>query len=128
MNVDQCVHNLNFAIVYSDIDISLNNIIYIYSRFYADDFSTLFCSSMIDCFDPNTDMAKRLYNRITLALLNILNSMTSSDIELVLRRYSNYLSLSQINTIRYQIRGLSEDYSRINKVVDFLESKDVYVP
>lgn len=126
--LDLCVHNLNFAIINSDLDISIKNIIYIYSRFYADDFTTLFCASMIDIYDPESDMAKKLNDRITIALLSILNSMTSVDIELTLTRYANYLSFNKEAVLRCQIRGLSEDYSRINKIVDSLGNQGIYVP
>lgn len=128
--IDLCVHNLNFAIINSDIDISVKNIIYVYSRFYADDFSTLFCATMIDVYgdEPKSDNAKRLNDRITVAILSILNSMTSMDIELVLTRYANYLSFGKYENRRCQIRGLSEDYARINKVVYSLENKGICVP
>lgn len=127
-SAEKCVHNLNFAIVSSGIDFSLKDIIYIFSRFYSEDFSGLFCSSMIDCYEASTDLGKKLYDRITIALITILNSMTSVDIELVLKRYSNLLLFTQIKDVRYNIRGLSGDYSRINSVVELLEEKDIFVP
>ena len=126
--LDLCVHNLNFAIINSELDINIKNIIYIYSRFYADDFTTLFCATMVDVYEPTTDNGKKLNDRITVAILSILNSMTSVDIELVLTRYANYLTFNKESTIRYQIRGLSGAYSRINNVLKSLEEQGIYVP
>ena len=127
-NAAKCVHNLDYAIISSGIDFSLKDIIYIYSRFYSDDYSNLFSFAMIDCYTPETDIGKKLYDRITITLLTILNSMTSLDIEIVLRRYTNLLLFSDIKTYRCNVRGLSEDYSRINSVVKLLEEKEVFVP
>ena len=127
-SAEKCAHNLNFTIVSSGIDFSLKDIIYIYSRFYSEDFSTLFCSTMLDCYEASTDTGKKLYDRITIAILTILNSMVSTEIALVLKRYANLISFSNITEYRCNIRGLSEDYSRVNSVVEILEMQGIAVP
>ena len=125
---EQCVKNFNSTIVFSDMDLSLKDIIYIYSRFYADDFSQLFCTTMTYNIDAKTDTGKKVNDRISFALLYILNSMTSEDIDRTLMRYNGFLALYPTSYIRFSLRGLSKDFERVANRVEYLANEGIIIP
>ena len=67
---------------------------------------------------------------ISLALLDILESMTSEDIYKVLYNYSKYIELTSFpeDMVRFSMRSLSEDYSRINAIMMELLNNGISVP
>ena len=71
---------------------------------------------------------KKMYDMISLAMLDILESMTSADIYKVLHDYGEYVSLSKITTIRFSMRSLSDDYSRINGIILQLLDNGISIP
>ena len=125
---EECVKNFNSTIVLSDADFSLKDIIYIYSRFYADDFSQLFCTTMTYSIDPVTDTGKKVNDRISFALLYILESMTSGDIDRTLMRYNGFLTLYPTSYIRFSLRGLSKDFERVSNRVEYLANEGILIP
>jgi hypothetical protein len=126
---EECVKNFNSTIVFSNADFSLKDIIYIYSRFYADDFSQLFCTTMTYEIEPTTDNGKRLNDRISFALLYILESMTSGDIDRTLMRYNGFLTLYYPTLyIRFSLRGLSKDFERVSDRVEYLCNEGIIIP
>lgn len=98
-------------------------IINIYSKTFSDQFTNLFCSVMTDRFETFLDdNEKNVYSTVNLALLDILEQMSYSDIEDILRSYIDELN-------RFKIRGRfgllsinSADYCRINNVLEKLDS------
>ncbi len=122
------VERLNSVICKSGIDFSENDIIYIFSVFYSDRFSILFNMTMTikqDTFEER--LQKKIYDMISLSLLTILNSMTSDDIYKVLYNYASYIDLAPDNYIRFSMRSLSDDYSRINVIIDELLEKGISI-
>lgn len=123
------IDRFNNAICTSGIDFSKKNIIHIYSIFFSEGFSPLFNVTMttkIETFADRNQM--KIYNMISLAILDILESMPSAEISTVLMNYADYVTLSNISTIRLNIRSLSEDYSRINNVIADLLNRGVSIP
>ena len=123
------VERLNSVICKSGIDFSENDIIYIFATFYADRFSILFNAIMTikqDVFEER--LQKKIYDMISLSLLTILNSMTSDDIYKVLYNYSTYIGLVSDSCVRFSMRSLSDDYNRINLIIDELLEKGISIP
>ena len=83
-------------------------------------------TTKIETFADRNQM--KIYNMISLAILDILESMPSAEISTVLMNYADYVTLSNISTIRLNIRSLSEDYSRINNVIADLLNRGVSIP
>lgn len=130
LNESRCAANLNQAIVYSGVELSIKDIIYIYSRFYLENFGQLFCTTMTvvtPVIDDNP-LQKMMNDRISWAILYILDSMTSLDIRRVLERYNGYLSIYSITDVRLNITGLSEDFARINRVVEAMRNEGIFIP
>ena len=69
-----------------------------------------------------TDLQMKLNDRISWAILYILNSMTSMDIYRVLTEYDSYYescnSCGIEIHVRFRLRTLSEEFSRIKAVLD----------
>ena len=128
---DKCVHRLNEFIIRLGYDFTIKNIIYIYSRFYNEGFATLFNYTMIcdDTVQYIDARDKKNYDSISLAIINILNSMTSDEIYKVLKQYGNYIALMNKGTsVRFSLRSLSADYNRVSDVVEKLNSEYMIIP
>lgn len=125
------IDRFNSMIYKCGIDFSKKDIIYIYSVFFADNFSFLFSKTMTSKEEVFTErIHKKVYDMISLALIDILESMTSDDIYKVLYNYAEYVKLSSfpLEMIRFSLRSLSEDYSRTNKIINELLDNGISVP
>lgn len=110
-------------------------IVNIFQELY-DHLSILFESTMFDVYDMEadwmTDSMMDMYGIISMAILDIMDTMPLQLIETVLRGYAiDYLSIKEKKgscPTRFSMRSLSEDFSRINTVVEELRSQGVYIP
>mgnify|MGYP003398833432 FL=1 len=127
-DIERCVDRLNDLIIKTGFDFSINDIVEIYGRFYSNSFSLLWNYTMTSVYDNLKPNELHNNDRINLALVNILNNMTSEDIYKILYQYSCYVTMMQKAKIRFSVRGLSNDFSRINKVVNVLLDEEVYLP
>lgn len=129
---DKCVRRLNEFIINLGYDFSIKDIIYIYSIFYNEGFAILFNYTMI-CDDNHqildNPLSRKNYDNISLAILNILNSMTSMEIYKVLKQYGSYITLmNKIASVRFSMKTLSNDYSRVLSIVEQLSDEGVFLP
>lgn len=127
-DLKECIIRFNTFIYRIGIDFSMKDIIYIYSTFFRESFSPLFNVTMQQIetnFENRT--CKKVYDMMSLAILEILNSMTSADIYTVLLRYNNCIQLTNNNQCRFSLRSLSDDYYRINMVVEELSNRGIYI-
>lgn len=114
-----CINRVNEYI--STFDFSVDNIIYIYSKLYLEDFSSLFLYTMICTTNKN--------QVIDHAMITILDSMTSVEITKVLRRYGSYLKINNIVDVRFNLKPIFNDKSRIGRILSDLEyTEDVIIP
>ncbi|MBP5597637.1 MAG: hypothetical protein J6Y02_19860 [Pseudobutyrivibrio sp.] len=128
-DIKTSIDRLNHTICTCGVDFSKKNIIYIYSIFFSSGFSTLFNATMTTNIETFANRSyKKMYDMISLAMLDILESMTSADIYKVLHDYGEYVSLSKITTIRFSMRSLSDDYSRINGIILQLLDNGISIP
>lgn len=124
LNESECIRKLNEAIISSGMDFSIEDIIYIYSRFYPENFRTLFKVTMCQIFDTSNfdDLQLKLNDRISWSMLYILNTLTSADILTVIMEYKCYLeAFGQIDmqhNTRFDIQNIPDDFSRIRKIVN----------
>lgn len=122
---------LNTVLMNSPIEImSEQTLVYIYERLY-ERMIPLFEGTMFDVIPDNNmnEESSELYSRISLAVLDILENMEMADIFKVITSYINdYYALFQSSGIRFSLRSLSGDFSRINYVVKSLESEGYVIP
>lgn len=125
LRLNECIMNFGY-----DYNFSVKNIIYIYSRFFAFDFSSLFIHSMVlekDTIELNHNQ-EIVYDKISYALLLILDSLTSQDIYKTLKRYGCYLSLMHDPIIRFSMKNLSNDFYRVSNVISQLLDEGIIIP
>lgn len=125
-----CINRLNDFIIGLGYDFAIKDIIYIYSIFYSDNFADLFITTMLDIRESFMNPSEhKMYDNISLSILYILGSMESAEIYKVLRRYSEYLMLMNIDTsLRFSLHGLSTDFERISYIVDTLSYEGFTLP
>lgn len=110
-------------------------IVDIYSKLFSK-LTTLFESTMYDVYNLEeswvTENISEMYSITTMAVLDILNNMTSPDIRSILISYTNdYNSIfgPKGYTTRFSLNSLSADYNRISYIVECLKQEEkIYVP
>lgn len=125
-NIEECVRRVNEFIIRLGFDFTVDDIIYIYSKIYSEGFSQPFNYIMTHVYDYNngdlSNFEYTIYNRINTALLTIINSMTTKDIEKVISGYISYINLHPEKKTRFKIKKeANADYDRLKKVLMFIE-------
>lgn len=125
------VKRVNFVIMTAPIEIMTEQmIVYIYEKLF-DRITPLFVGTMIDnCKQDMSQEMEEIYSTISLAVLDILNTMPSADIRKVLISYvGDYQAIYYKSGYRFSMQCLSNDYMRINQVVEALyANENIYVP
>jgi hypothetical protein len=127
-DLEDCVKRVNEFIIRLGYDFTTEQIIYIYSKLYSDGFGQPFNYIMTQYYSyENGELSNfeyTIYNRINTALLIILNSMPTNEIEKVLNGYSNYITLHPEKHVRFKLKEkVTTDHNRLKKVLlTYLES------
>ena len=69
-----------------------------------------------------------VYGTVGNAVLLILNNMTTENIRKVIVGYSAEWEFLGMPAVRFSLRALSEDYSRITKVANYLNTEGKTIP
>lgn len=128
INVDR----MNFVIMTANIDFKEQMIVDVYQNLF-DRVSQLFEATMLDVIDTNeewyTEEIDERYSLITLAVLDILNSLPSDAIRRVLDDYVKvYHTLFTGKPTRCDLRSLSGDYERIRVIVEEMYNSGIKLP
>lgn len=121
------VKRLNFAIYHRDPNIMTDQmVIWIYEKLFSR-VSDLFIATMFEVYteQQQVDFGENFmenYGTVGLAVLIILNNMTSENIKKVLIGYNEEWNFLGCPPVRFSLRALSADYARISKVVEYLDS------
>lgn len=84
----------------------------------------------VDPVNISEDM-EEMYSTISMAILDMLNHMTTPEIRQVLMNYSNDFMMkynSDYRVIRFSLRNLSSDYDRITITADILSNEGYNIP
>lgn len=127
------VKRLNFALYFKSPDVMTEQmIVYIYEKLF-DKIRDLFISTMTETYSEidkqnfGTNFIE-VYGRVGNAVLDIVNNMTSENIRILLCAYHEAQKTSNCS-VRFSLRSLSNDYSRILRVVEMLEREhNIYIP
>ena len=124
---------LNFMLCKMNSNIvTLQNIIYIYEILY-DSISSLFSGIMFETYteeeedDFGYDFMNN-YSNISIAILTIVNNLPSDKIDILLRGYVEEWKTNKCPQTRFSFRSISNDYNKINNVVEGLIASDIYIP
>ena len=115
---EKCIHRVNTYIIKCGMNLSTQSIINIYC-FLFDRFSTLFNYTMLESAPSELSLTPNElnnYNSISLAIIAILDSMTSNDILTVVRNYAYMINNVSVNVIpRFRLDTIQNQ--RIKEVV-----------
>lgn len=98
---EKCIHRVNTYIIKCGMNLSTQSIINIYC-FLFDRFSTLFNYTMLESSPSELSLTPselNNYNSISLAIIAILDSMTSNDILTVIRNYAYMITNVSVNVV-----------------------------
>lgn len=127
------IKRLNFTICYKDPDMMTEQtIIWIYEKLF-DSIGELFRTTMLESYFPsdnveNEESFMEIFSTIALAILTIVNNMSTSDIAKVIRSYVQDWEYANRPHVRISLRSLSADFGRIQYVVELLNQQGVFVP
>lgn len=127
------VKRLNFALYHRDPNVMNEQmIVWIYEKLF-DRISPLFYGTMFEVYSAQEEQDfgenfMEIYGTVSLACLDILNNMTSENIAKVLNGYVEDWEYQGKPIVRFSLRSLSGDYSRITRVVDHLIANGKYIP
>lgn len=121
----KCINRLNEFIMNIGYEFSIKNIIYIYQVFYDSNFSELFNATMleVDNYNPENENSRKMYDNISYAIINILNSMAGEEMRITLKSYASYLMLINLNdnsSIRFSLKNLDPVFRRVSENVEFV--------
>lgn len=127
------VKRLNFAIYHRDPSLMTEQmVVWIYEKLF-NRISDLFQATMFEVYTPQQqedfgENFMEVYGVVGLAVLIILNNMTSDNIRKVLIGYEAEWEYKGRPPVRFSLRALSGDYSRIRNVVEYMDSIGKHIP
>ena len=126
------VTRMNFVIMTANIDFTEQMVVDVYQNLF-NKVSQLFEATMLDVIDTTeewyTQDIDERYSLITLAVLDILNSLPSDAIRRVLEDYVRVYHVSYLGKeTRCNLRSLSSDYDRIRVIVEDMISQGIQMP
>lgn len=133
MNERTNVKRLNFVICNKDPNVMTEqNIVWIYEKLF-DQISNLFCGVMFEVYTPQQiddfgENFMEIYGAIGLAVIDIINNMTSDSMRKVLAAYHEEWEYKNRPPVRFSLRTLSGDYSHITRVVETLDMMGKRLP
>lgn len=133
INEEVNIKRLNFCICQQDPELmTVQNIVYIYEKLF-DRIGELFKQTMFEYYTPEQELDlgssfQEVYSTVSLAVLTIVNNMTISNIEKLIRGYIADWEYSGRPPVRFSLISLSADYSRIQRIVEVINAEGTFVP
>lgn len=127
----KCANRVNKTLLNSTTELSEQDIINIYSCIFSTKFTPLFEAVMMVDALPSyaTPLQERIYSNIELAILDILDSMPSVEIRIVLLYYSGDWIFKGKPRVRFSMHAIATiTYSRICDIVNQLQQENIYIP
>ena len=126
---EKAVHRVNTYIIKYGSELSVQNIVNIYC-FLFERFSILFTSTMMEAKPSNlNNIENKNFDNISVAILELLNSLNSTDIRRVLLDYAYTIKMVKINTVlRFPLKAMKR-YSRIISILKEVElTENIIIP
>lgn len=117
------IHRINTFLVKCNIAFTVQDIVDIYCILF-DTFTYPFIYTMLETKSSNMtiDQVKR-FDLISVAILEILNSMTSADMKKLLFNYAYVLNLTNVNNVRFALKS-ARSFPRVISVIKEIESDE----
>ena len=126
---EKAIHRVNTYIIKCNFDLSVKDIITIYYYLF-ERFTNLFTYSMMEAKPSNLSaIENKKFDNISIALLEMLNSLPEMDIRRVINDYAFTLKMVKIDTVvRFAIKSAVR-FTRIISVVKQVEiAEDIIIP
>lgn len=122
--IEKAVHRVNTFLVKCNIALSISNISSIFCYLF-ENFTNVFIYTMMEGeYEGLTKDQKYNFDNISIAMLEMLDSLSSDNIRKILYDYAFILSMVKTNTkIRFAIRTAVR-YDRIIKIIKSIEIQD----
>lgn len=126
------IERANTFLIKCNLDLSVQNMIDIFCILY-EKFTYPFIYTMLQIKPVSpvlTIEQSKKFDRISVAILEILNSLTTDSMKYILRNYGYILKLHPVNQLRFSLRSAS-DYPRILNAIREVETEDpegLYIP
>ena len=126
--IDKKVHRINTFLLRCGMELSVQNIIDIYLTIF-ERFKDLFINTMLESLDSLSDDDKtntiiiHNYNNISIAIVKILDSMISKDVEQVLLNYVYSLQILASPKLRFSFKGSNAIPARIIGIIQNIEDQ-----
>lgn len=125
---DKNIIRVNRFLIKSGLELNEQNMIDIYSKLF-ESVSTLFITTMFSIAQPDyTKLELLRYEEMSKAMIDILDSMPSTEIRIVLSNYASFYSLNGEPPIRFSMKNIHDSYGRIKQVILGLTEDGVIVP
>lgn len=119
---------VNRFLIKSGLELKESDMIDIYSKLYTH-ISSLFITTMFTIAEDNyTKLEFLRYEEMSKALIDILDSMPSAEIKIVLSNYVSSYLLNGEPPIRFSMKNIHESYGRIKQVINNLLEEGIIVP
>ena len=107
-------------------------IVWIYEKLF-DSITDLFLGTMFEVYDESEeddfgDSFIEIYGSVSNAVLIILNNMPEDKIEIVLSKYSKMWIEKGKPKTRFNLRSISNDYSKVLNIVEDMNKNNLMVP
>lgn len=126
---EKAIHRVNTYIIKCSFDLTVKDIVTIYYYLF-DRFTNLFTYSMMEAKPSNlTALENKKFDNISIALLEMLNSLPEMDIRKVINDYAFTIKMVKINTtVRFAIKSAVR-FTRIISVVKQVEiAENIVIP
>ena len=119
---EKCIHRVNTFIIKCGIDISVQDVINIFC-FLFKRFTPVFVYTMLESKPSGlTNDQSNRFDAISLAILDILDSLNSNDIKKVLYDYGYNLNMVRPGTpVRFSMHTLDSKFDRVTKLLNEVE-------
>ena len=106
--MEKKVHRVNYFIMnYSFTDLSVQDIVNIYCILFDKDFTKVFISMMLETKNPTySNAVVKRFDDISSAIVSIVDSLPSKDIQMLMLDYGNYLKINNIMNVRFAMKTL----------------------
>jgi hypothetical protein len=121
---EKVVHRINsFLVKYNKVELSLQQIVDIYCHLF-NRVTTLFVQTMLESKPANLlQYEESNFDKISIAMLEIINSMPSTQIKMVIQSYAYTITMLTENTVlRFSIKSAVR-YDRIIRVLKEVEEE-----
>ena len=131
--IDKKIHRINTFLLKCGMELSAQNIIDIYLTIF-DRFKDLFINTMLESVDSlsETDRSNPIiihnFNNISIAIMKILDSMVSKDIEQVLLNYVYSLQILASPKLRFSFKGNSIPPRIVGIIQNIEEQTGLIIP